>query len=359
MQVDGEHGVIAAGAAIYPRVVVHGDRLVVGYARGVAWDYFVGGSWEVVESVDGMTWSPCDDPTIGFHWPASSARERHDRATLVLADGTWCAVGAVGWQQRDASERAAAIAAGLFVTPAPPQGNPGQIGVGCNAVFVQKSYDAGQSWSRREVELAPAGWTLGLNREVTLPDGAILMPLRQRSRDAAHGQFLVLKVAPGDPDRIRVYAVPRDLDGTTGSEAAIAHVGGDRIVMLVRADSDRGGDGRMLTSWSEDAGQTWSFPTATELRGRPPHLLQLDDGRLLATYGHQWPPYGVLAAISADGGETWQTNRVALVAADDDATVTSYHPMTVQCADGSLFTCYYANRDGVGRARCVRWQLPW
>lgn len=135
--------------------------------------------------------------------------------------------------------------------------------------------------------------------------------------------------------------------------------------MLMRADATRGGDGRMLSSWSEDGGRTWTVPVLTTIWGRPPHLLTLSDGRLLVTYGHQRPPFGVMAAVSEDGGETWDAARAALLAADDGDGEAEpdprfpYHPMTLELPGGTLFTGYYRRRAGALRALGVRWRIPW
>lgn len=346
----------------YPRIEVLPDgRLAAGVACNVAWDYFVGGEWLVLVSADGGdTWEAAEDPAIPLNWPGSSTRERHDRATRILPDGTWWATGVVGWQEWAEDERPRALADGRYVTPRPVPGRPESIGVGTSIVFIQKSRDGGASWTRREIQLQTAGWTLGLDRDISVNDGTVVLPLRQRSNDGGQGQFLTLRVTPGDRDRVRLYAVPRDLEGTTGSEAALAYLGGDRVLMLMRADTARGGDGHMLSSWSDDGGRTWTVPVVTTVWGRPPHLLALADGRLLATYGHQRPPFGVMATVSEDGGETWAT-RTALVAADEDAGLQAvgYHPVTLQLRDGTLFTAYYRERAGRSEAVGVRWPVPW
>lgn len=371
MDAGGAQVVITAGdqsPAVYPRIELTTDgTLVAGVARGVSCNYFVGGTWDVLASSDaGATWAPTQDAELGLAWPASSTRERYDRALRVLPDGTWWTAGVVGWQARPAGEQQRARAQGRYVTPDSPPGHPGHIGVGTNLIFLQKSSDQGSTWTRREIALTAAGWTLGLPRDISLDDGTVVLPLRQRSRDGSHGQFLVARITPGEPDRVRLHAVPRDLDGTIGSEAAIAQIAPDRLIMLMRADETRGGDGTLLTSWSDDGGRTWSVPVSTCIWGRPPHLLRLADGRLLLTFGHQREPFGVMAVVSLDGGETWEVEHPILVAHDHEAedrartgkdAVIGYHPMTIQLGDGDLFTCYYARRGSTCDALGVRWQL--
>ena len=352
-------------AAPYPRLErLAGGRLVAGVPLDTATDYFAGGRLCVLVSADGgATWAPTEDASLPLNWPGSSTRERWDRATCVLPDGAWFGTGAVGWQAWPAARRAEAEAEGRFVTPRHPPGEPALIGVGTNTLYVQRSNDAGRTWTRREVELPRAGWTLGLPRHVTLHDGTILLPLRQRSRDARSGQVLIARVTPGGADagdRLRVYPVPRDLEGAVGSEAALAAVGRDRVLALIRADGTRGGSGHLLASWSEDGGRCWTLPVATDIWGRPPHLLPLADGRLLCTYGHQRAPLGVQAVVSADGGETWDTAHRVVVAGDGASDELGYHPMSVQLDDASIYTAYYDRAgDGVPYSVGVRWRLPW
>lgn len=363
--VTAERLLIAAGddsgPAGYPRALVEpSGRIVVGYVRGAGWNYFVGGSWTVIASTDlGRTWQSCRDPEVPLNWPGSSAREQHDRATGTLEDGTRWTAGVVGWVEQDESVAATAVEQGHYVTPDPLPGRPGRIGVGTDRVFLQTAAPGGR-WQRREWNLTAAGWTLGQHREVMMDDGTVLLPARQRSHDGQRGRFLTVGITPEPPGTIRIHELPRDLAGRTGSESALARLGGDRLLMLMRADVTRGGSGRLLASWSEDAGRSWTVPVETEIAGRPPHLLRLTDGRLLVSYGHQEPPHGVWAAVSEDDGRTW--GPPLLVAADTTRSPSDepigYHPMTVELAGGELFSCFYVRRGDTTDAVAARWRLP-
>lgn len=344
----------------YPRIDRMGDgRLVVSHAVNVSPRFFVHGGREVLCSVDdGATWNACEDPMIPANWPGSSTRERYDRMELILPDGSWAALGVVGWQAWKAEDEPKAREQGRYVTAVSPPGQPGLIGVGTNTMFIQRSSDQGGTWSRREIELPAAGWTLGLPRNIRLADGTIVMPLRQRSHDALRGHLLVARVSvESDSERFRIHSVPRDLEGRVGSESAIAEVGPDQLVMLIRADSLRGGDGRMLTSWSEDGGRSWTIPLGTEITGWAPHLVTLNDGRLLCTYGHHVPPFGVRAVISSDGGQTWETDTPIQIVTVEEHGDGAFHPMTVQLDDGRLYTVYYDSAGGSCNSMGVRWSL--
>lgn len=346
--------------APFPRLMSLSDgRLAVGTSLNTGPDHYMLGEWCVFVSPDGgANWSRAEDavnPAIPFTWPGSSPREKWDRATRRLTDGTLFATGAVGWQAWPVERRAEAEAGGLFVEPRHPPNRPDLIRVGTNTVFTQRSRDGGQTWERREIALPRAGYTLGFPRDVTLRSGTLLAPLRSRSN--GHGQALVLHVSRDD-DHVRLFPIPRDVYGATGSEAALVEVAPDRVLWLMRADPKRGGDGHLLASWSDDGGRTWSFPTVTGIWGYPPHLLHLADGRLLCTYGHRRTPLGVQAAVSIDGGETWDIAHRAILA-DNGETGDLGYPMSVQLSDGSIYTAYYVTKAGVTHCLGLRWELPW
>ncbi|MBI3974053.1 MAG: exo-alpha-sialidase [Chloroflexi bacterium] len=345
--------------AAFPRLAqLAGGRLAVGLSLNTARDHHLLGEWRVLISGDaGATWAQTEDLTLPLHWPGSSSREKWDRATHVLPDGTWLAVGAVGWQAWPAEREGEAEAEGLAVHARGLPGRPDLLAVDSNLLFVQRSRDKGKSWQRREISLTRAGYTLGFPRHTTLEDGTLLLPFRQRTDGS--GQALVLRVTVTAADEhLRLYPLPRDLMGATGSEAALLEVAPHRVLLLMRANDNRGGTGHLLSCWSDDGGRTWTYPIVTDIWGYPPHLLRLADGRILCTYGHRRPPLGVQAVISSDAGETWDVAHPAILADDGETTDLGY-PMSVQLPDGSIYTAYYITHDGVTYSLGTRWELPW
>lgn len=117
------------------------------------------------------------------------------------------------------------------------------------------------------------------------------------------------------------------------------------------------GEHFLRQSESTDGGRTWTAAQITPIRGLPPHLLRLSDGRLLLSYAKRWPSYGVYACISDDGGITWNPDREYRLshAPDDDLG----YPASVQLADGSIWTVYY-QVDQPGEKPCImgtHWHL--
>ena len=69
----------------------------------------------------------------------------------------------------------------------------------------------------------------------------------------------------------------------------------------------------IMESWSED-GKLWTYPTNIFVKnkelgenviGGPPHLLRLNDNRILCTYGYRLDKMGIRAIVSEDEGNTW------------------------------------------------------
>ena len=90
--------------------------------------------------------------------------------------------------------------------------------------------------------------------------------------------------------------------------------------------------------------------------GLPSHLLRLRDGRLLMSYGHRRPPYGVQARVSEDSGRTWSQ---PLVIYGEGSTTDLGYPSTVELTEGTLLSVWYELMPGSPRAalRQARWSL--
>ena len=87
----------------------------------------------------------------------------------------------------------------------------------------------------------------------------------------------------------------------------ICHIRGENAELF------DGGDETLFTvfqSVSYDGGKTWSEPAMLldKTGGAPPHLILLSSGELVSAYGRRKKPYGIMAMVSLDGGESWQTD---------------------------------------------------
>ena len=118
-------------------------------------------------------------------------------------------------------------------------------------------------------------------------------------------------------------------------------------------------DGLMRLSYSDDDGKTWSEPVKTPVKGFPQHLLVLKDGRLLATYGYRYRPFGVRACLSADGGKTWDMEH-EMVIQNNGSGIDLGYPVSMELDNGEIATVYYNQTVGtpIPFIEMARFRLP-
>lgn len=108
------------------------------------------------------------------------------------------------------------------------------------------------------------------------------------------------------------------------------------MVTAIRVPSD----GYMRIAISKDLGKSHSEVIKTNVRGFPQHLLPLKDGRLLATYGYRYFPYGIRACISSDGGKTWDMAN-EFVIQNNGLNIDLGYPVSIELDNGKIMTVYY------------------
>ena len=320
--------------------------------------------WNVRVSADGgQRWTvpAADDFSIPYNWPGTAPRERWDRFARRMPDGSLLAAGAPGWVVVPEAQREALEARGLLLLPHPSRDGSLAM-VAENKVFVQRSRDGGASWQRQEWEVPGAYRLTGFPRPAVLADGTILVPLydehaRLERRDL--DRCWLLRSADGGATwRLRLMG--QDHHAGWGNELALVEVAPGRVLAHLRHVPP----GFLVESWSDDGGLSWSQPLRTQIWGYPPHLLKLQDGRILCTYGHRRQPLGVQAVISQDGGVTWDVAHPAILRGDGEVSEGREvrdlgYPVSIQLPDGSLFTAYYMTLGGVTHVAASRWELPW
>ena len=188
----------------------------------------------------------------------------------------------------------------------------------------------------------------------------------------------------GDP--FRAWVLRSEDAGETWDMVTMAYDGGEhpfnesyllnlpdgRIVAMVRTSSASKAisedEKYMWQTHSDDGGKTWNKIKKTAMWGYPPHLLLLNNGNVLCSYGHRRAPYGIRACLSRDGCETWDIDN-EIVLRDDglttDGTIAGKgtpddlgYPKTVELSDGSLFTVYYFTlSDSVTHVAATKWTL--
>jgi predicted neuraminidase len=213
--------------------------------------------------------------------------------------------------------------------------------------MLMTSGDGGKTWSAPRRLPAPLLGPIK-NKPVVLPGGAWLSPSStesatdgwnahfERSRDAGKSWEFIGPVARG----------PAGLEAIQPS--ILFHRDG-RLQALARTRN-----GVIATTWSRDAGRTWS---ALESGGLPnPNsgidAITLKDGRHLLVYNHSGPPAGTRAngprcplnvAVSPDGLH-W---KMAATLEDQPMPDGYAYPAVIQTADGLVHVTYTWNRQKI------------
>jgi Neuraminidase (sialidase) len=185
------------------------------------------------------------------------------------------------------------------------------------------------------------GRLLYAGKEVLKPEGRVAVC--ESTDDGQTWKFLA-DISPRPEDKIADYHELHAVEAADG-----------RIVVQIRNHNSQN-ERETLQCHSTDGGKTWSVPRSIGVWGLPSHLLRLQDGRLLMSYGYRRPPFGNQARVSDDHGQTWSE---PLTISDDGAGGDLGYPSTVQLDDGTLLTVWYERFKDNPKAvlRQARWSL--
>ena len=235
---------------------------------------------------------------------------------------------------------------------------------------VSRSFDGGHTWERSDT-FAPAAdhtgtWVPFGNVRVG-QDGALYVPVYDarmssadresrrsssyvfRSEDNGHHWSDARVIAPDSFGETDIVQTPEgDWLAACRTMADYARPGlptSAAAVTLYRAGPD-------ARDWHE------SVPLSVPGQ-HPGNLLVLQDRRILFTCGSRIPGYhGVFTKVSEDGGRTWSFlgSLITAVSLGDCG-----YPSTVQLADGTLVTAYYARNAPHHQSyhlAVIRWRAP-
>ena len=216
------------------------------------------------------------------------------------------------------------------------------------------STDNGHTWSQPNyIETKDMPFTNlegPTDAPIEMPDGSILMGIIGYSPKNDVGNRASIMLRSTDKGRSWKYfsTIASDPGGKLGGfmEPGIVRTKSGRIVAGLR---NHAADNAIWMTYSDDNGKTWVPAWKTDMIGHPVDLIQLRDGRLMASYGirnglHDQPG-GIRACFSSDNGKTWDI-KTEVQLRNDFVNVDIGYPESIELQSGEVMTVYYFNLFG-------------
>lgn len=222
-------------------------------------------------------------------------------------------------------------------------------------VWVCRSTDEGRTWARQKhaVTIPEDGsWGTPFGNIVRLPDQRLAINFYGENVQTGYDDIAYIIYSDDDG---RTWGRQWSLLDRRVNETALLRLSSDRWLAAARANYT----GDYLEYYvSQDEGVTWKPQGRLTGNDRHPgHFVRLASGRIVLSFGMRDQP-GVGIRISDDNGATWRaaTTLLPFPASSRDCG----YPATVELADSTLVTAYYADARGPREEYhmgVVRWRL--
>ncbi len=339
--------------ASFPLLQFEMNTLTIGFFTAPRPDHMGLFEWKVMKSADnGETWNYRIFSDTPYDWPALSPRERSDRFTTTLPDGTEMTIGSYGFR----------IEGNIF--------NGSKTIVRSKELFLRSSTDNWKTIKEKTWGIPNADIVLTFPRHLQVND-LILVPAYIVLKNGLSRALVWRSDDCGE--NWKLYNMfpeicVNEMAFIQTDKGILAHIRSDKHPYI-------------MESWSND-GIVWTYPTYTSLSGEPsrsivggpPHLLRLNDGRILETYSYRYGKMGIRAIVSNNEGNTWN-NKIVL--RDDGGYRSGLHerkwrnrfrlpnpgndvgyPVSIQLDSNEILTAYYiTNSDKVTHIAVTKWQI--
>lgn len=187
---------------------------------------------------------------------------------------------------------------------------------------------------------------------IEMPDGSIIMGVIGYGIDGDSKNIGAVLLRSSD--KAKTWEYVSTIAGDPGGgrkgflEPGIVRTKTGRIIAGLRNHAD---ENAIYMTYSDDDGKTWVPAFKTEMIGHPVDLIQLKDGRIMASYGiregvgRHLEPGGIRACFSNDNGKTWDI-RSEVILRNDFINWDEGYPESIELADGRVLTVYYFNLFG-------------
>ncbi len=209
--------------------------------------------------------------------------------------------------------------------------------------FVRLSNDSGYTWGEtiKVPVSSPHGPNVLKNGNIVYLGKAMYTDAEPRGAVAAYGS------SDGGHTWARLGGVPipDGLSVDNFHEPHVLELDDGRLLGMIRAQGSGvgcGGQGTysgftMYATTSNDGGKTWSMPKSLGVSGSPPHLLKHLSGAIICSFARREEPYSERALVSYDGGETWADEYILHETVPGDIG----YPASAELPNGEVITVYY------------------
>ena len=218
-----------------------------------------------------------------------------------------------------------------------------------------KSHDNGETWDSRPLRI-PVGMHIS---PIELSNGSLLS-IGWDNRFHDNDQLLSCYKSD-DVGKTWYKTINFDCPMKDGksilNENHVLEVSPGKLVALFRKCNDY-----LYQSNSEDYGKAWSKPLQIGIWGYPPHMLKLEDGRILCLVGHRKSPFSIRGVISHDNGLTWDVDNTFTIYEWEEPskwqdTPDMGYPVSLEIAPGEILTVFYSHNTKLDGLHSVLYKL--
>ena len=259
-----------------------------------------------------------------------------------------------------------ALAMGMTNVPAPGKKSFDADKIGWLPPKICRSDDGGKTWTRTEMKLpTQIDYLVPFGNVIKLPAGRLAVSCYSLDADDIDRNTSWMFFSDDDG---RTWGNARPIGTDNYNETALLHLGDGKLLAAIRTITwGKKQEMEHLEMFaSDDGGQTWVCRGPVSMPKQ--HLLRLQDGSILMTYGSRLSgAAGIHARLSRDEGLTWDAPRVLFSTPthisnstiDRGGHVDHGYPSSVQLDDGTIVTAYYCSRIPMHQRYhmgVVRWQ---
>ncbi len=216
--------------------------------------------------------------------------------------------------------------------------------------WLLRSADGGHSWD--EALPTPAGQHAGPG---VTSDGCLIYI----GSGGPEGPAPVFESVDKGESWAQISEVPAPTTGDPPrsiiDENHVLEVTPGHLLAMFRSGFDRAEEVVLYQSHSADAGYTWSEVERLPILGHPPHLMRLESGAILCTYGYREnePCRSIRAVLSYDEGQTWDVDNI-IILYEFELPCDMGYPVSVEVKPGQILTIYYTNKKEIpGQPRII------